>query len=52
LEYFASKDIRVSPERDGVRVSLGMFNNESDIDRLLTAIKERGVKTSQSTKAA
>lgn len=52
LDYFASKDVRVSPERDGIRISLGMFNTEADIDRLLEVIKERGATTGQPTKAA
>ncbi|MES0033407.1 aminotransferase class V-fold PLP-dependent enzyme, partial [Mesorhizobium sp. M0040] len=34
IDYFASEDVRVSPERDGVRISLGMFNTASDIDRV------------------
>jgi selenocysteine lyase/cysteine desulfurase len=36
----------VSPERDGIRVSFGMFNTFADIDRLLEVIKRRGVKPS------
>jgi len=40
--YFESRNIRVSPERGGVRISLGMFNTEADIDALLTAIRENG----------
>jgi selenocysteine lyase/cysteine desulfurase len=46
LDYFAQNGIRVSPERDGIRVSLGMFNIEDDIDRLIEAIKRRNVETS------
>ncbi|ACI58185.1 aminotransferase class V (plasmid) [Rhizobium leguminosarum bv. trifolii WSM2304] len=41
MDYFASEDVRVSPERDGVRISLGMFNNASDVDRLLEVIRAR-----------
>jgi selenocysteine lyase/cysteine desulfurase len=41
LDYFAQNGIRVSPERDGIRVSLGMFNTTADIDRLLEAIRAR-----------
>ncbi|MER8912129.1 aminotransferase class V-fold PLP-dependent enzyme [Mesorhizobium sp. M0854] len=52
IDYFASKDVRVSPERDGVRISLGMFNTGSDVDRVLDVIKERGKKASRSSKVA
>jgi selenocysteine lyase/cysteine desulfurase len=41
LEYFAQSGIRVSPERDGIRVSLGMFNTADDIDHLIDAIRHR-----------
>ncbi|MBB4427588.1 selenocysteine lyase/cysteine desulfurase [Bradyrhizobium sp. CIR48] len=44
MDYLAESDIRVSPERDGIRVSLGMFNIEDDIDRLIEAIKRRYVE--------
>jgi selenocysteine lyase/cysteine desulfurase len=43
LEYFAHSGIRVSPERDGIRVSLGMFNTTADIDHLVEAIRHRDV---------
>ncbi|RFB90693.1 aminotransferase [Rhizobium leguminosarum bv. trifolii] len=52
IDYFASKDVRVSPERDGVRISLGMFNTEADIDRFLAVVKERGTSTGRSSRAA
>ena len=52
LDFLSSKNIRVSPERDGIRISLGMFNNEDDIDRLLSVLKERGVDTGRSSEAA
>jgi selenocysteine lyase/cysteine desulfurase len=41
LEYFAQSGIRVSPERDGIRVSLAMFNTADDIDHLVDAIAHR-----------
>ncbi|OHV76724.1 aminotransferase class V-fold PLP-dependent enzyme [Ensifer sp. LCM 4579] len=50
VDYFASKDVRLSPERDGVRISLGMFNTAADIERLLEVIKER--RNSHSSRAA
>ncbi|MCM5693291.1 aminotransferase class V-fold PLP-dependent enzyme [Sinorhizobium meliloti] len=52
MGYFASVDVRVSPERDGVRISLGMFNNASDIDRLLEVIRARNEATGRSPQAA
>lgn len=52
IDYFASKDVRISPERDGVRISFGMFNTEADIDRFLSVVKERGASTGRSTKVA
>ncbi|WP_376752892.1 aminotransferase class V-fold PLP-dependent enzyme [Agrobacterium cavarae] len=51
IDYFASNDVRVSPERDGVRISLGMFNTEADIDCFLAVVKERGSSTGRSSKA-
>lgn len=34
LAYFAQHNVRVSPERDGIRISFGIFNTREDIDRL------------------
>jgi selenocysteine lyase/cysteine desulfurase len=31
----------VSPERDGIRVSFGLFNTTDDIDRLMEIIRRR-----------
>ncbi|MER8950959.1 aminotransferase class V-fold PLP-dependent enzyme [Mesorhizobium sp. M0809] len=52
IDFFASKDVRVSPERDGVRISLGMFNTEADIDRFLLVVKERNASAGRTTTAA
>ncbi|ESY89377.1 aminotransferase class V-fold PLP-dependent enzyme [Mesorhizobium sp. LNHC229A00] len=52
MDHFASVDVRVSPERDGIRVSFGMFNNASDVDRLLEVIGARNRTTGQSPRAA
>jgi selenocysteine lyase/cysteine desulfurase len=41
LDYFAQNGIRVSPERDGIRVSFGMFNIADDVDHLIDAIRRR-----------
>ncbi|MGY3394834.1 selenocysteine lyase/cysteine desulfurase [Bradyrhizobium sp. USDA 3311] len=44
LGHFEQNGVRVSPERDGIRVSFGMFNTFADVDRLIDIIKRRGVK--------
>ncbi|MCK1708081.1 MULTISPECIES: aminotransferase class V-fold PLP-dependent enzyme [unclassified Bradyrhizobium] len=46
LGHFEQNGVRVSPERDGIRVSFAMFNNFADVDRLIDVIKRRGVKPS------
>lgn len=46
LDYFEQNGVRVSPERDGIRVSFGMFNTIADVDRLVELIRRRGLKTS------
>jgi len=51
LEYFTQNGIRVSPERDGIRVSLGMFNTTTDIDRLIEAIRARNTPSIQARTA-
>jgi selenocysteine lyase/cysteine desulfurase len=51
LEYFTQNGIRVSPERDGIRVSLGMFNTMADIDRLMEAVRARNVPPVQTRTA-
>jgi selenocysteine lyase/cysteine desulfurase len=50
LDVFAANNVRVSPERDGIRVSLGMFNTRADIDVLMDVIGRRNA--GQSSKAA
>jgi len=42
LTYFTSNNVRVSPERDGIRVSFAMFNTTEEIDRLVDIIRRRG----------
>ena len=39
LAHFSSNNVRVSPERDGIRVSFGMFNTTEEIDRLVSIIQ-------------
>jgi selenocysteine lyase/cysteine desulfurase len=41
-DYLASRQVRVSPERDGIRVSFGLFNNAGDVDRLAQILAESG----------
>ena len=41
-DYLASRQVRVSPERDGIRVSFGLFNNAGDVDRFAQILTERG----------
>lgn len=41
VPYCAEKGIRISPERDGIRISLGMFSTEADIDRFLAVAEAR-----------
>jgi len=50
LGHFEQNGVRVSPERDGIRVSFGMFNTIADVDRLIDVIRRRGLK--RSSKAA
>jgi selenocysteine lyase/cysteine desulfurase len=50
LDFFAANNVRVSPERDGIRVSLGLFNTRADIDALMGVIGRRN--SAQSSRAA
>jgi selenocysteine lyase/cysteine desulfurase len=52
VDFLESKDVRVSPERGGIRISFGMFNTQDDVDRLLQFVKERGGSAYRSSKAA
>jgi selenocysteine lyase/cysteine desulfurase len=45
LAYFSRNSVRVSPERDGIRVSFAMFNITDEIDRLVDLIHSRDRKT-------
>jgi cysteine desulfurase / selenocysteine lyase len=38
-DYFARNDVRVSPERGGIRISLAMFNTPDDVKRLVDVIR-------------
>lgn len=41
LAYFAENNVRVSPERDGIRISFGIFNNEADVNAVADIIRKR-----------
>ncbi|EJN10845.1 selenocysteine lyase [Bradyrhizobium sp. YR681] len=51
-DYFASRNVRVSPERDGIRVSFGLFNTAEDVDRFAQVIAERGMLPARAGAAA
>ncbi|SAK55195.1 aminotransferase, class V [Caballeronia hypogeia] len=38
-DHFARNDVRVSPERGGIRISLAVFNTADDIKRLVDVIR-------------
>ncbi|WMY10976.1 aminotransferase class V-fold PLP-dependent enzyme [Paraburkholderia phenoliruptrix] len=38
-DYFSRNNVRVSPERGGIRISLAMFNTVEDIERLVAVIR-------------
>lgn len=41
LDYFTQQQVRVSPERDGIRVSFGMFNTLDDVEQLAHILRGR-----------
>lgn len=41
VPFLAENGIRLSPERDGIRISLGLFSDKADIDRLLEVVEAR-----------
>lgn len=51
MDYFAQQQVRVSPERSGIRISFGMFNTEADVDQVVSLIAAR-LKDTSSTPAA
>jgi len=46
-EYFAQNQVRVSPERDGIRISFAMFNTIEEVDQLAEIIRRRRSKADQ-----
>ncbi|KJC35267.1 aminotransferase class V-fold PLP-dependent enzyme [Bradyrhizobium sp. LTSP857] len=51
-DYLASRQVRVSPERDGIRVSFGLFNIAEDVDRFARILAERGALPARAGAAA
>ena len=41
-EYFDSNNVRISPERDGIRISFALFNTTAEVDQLVEIIRRRG----------
>jgi cysteine desulfurase/selenocysteine lyase len=52
LEYFDRTNVRVSPERDGIRVSFALFNSREEVDRLADIIGRRLRRRVQAAEAA
>lgn len=52
LDYLTSRQVRVSPERDGIRVSFGLFNIAEDVDRFVRILAERGSLPARASAAA
>lgn len=52
LDYLTSRQVRVSPERDGIRVSFGLFNLAEDVDRFVRILAERGSLPARANAAA
>jgi selenocysteine lyase/cysteine desulfurase len=41
MDYFTQQQVRVSPERGGIRVSFVMFNTEADVDQIVSLVAAR-----------
>ena len=52
LDYFAGNNVRVSPERDGIRISFGMFNTTDDVEHLAQIIARRGNQVGRAMETA
>ena len=52
LDYFAGNNVRVSPERDGIRISFAMFNTSDDVERVAQVIRRRGNQVGRAVETA
>ncbi len=52
LDYFASNNVRISPERDGIRISFGVFNTAADVDLVAEIIKRRSNQVGRAAKVS
>lgn len=50
--FLSSRQVRVSPERDGIRVSFGLFNTIDDVDRFARILTEHGTLPARASAAA
>ena len=41
IDYLSQQQVRVSPERGGVRISFGLFNTLADVDQVCALIEAR-----------
>lgn len=46
-DFLAQSQVRVSPERDGIRISFAMFNTLEEIDQVAEIIRQRRSKVKQ-----
>lgn len=46
-DFFAQSQVRVSPERDGIRISFAMFNTLEEVDQVAEIIHQRRSKVKQ-----
>jgi cysteine desulfurase / selenocysteine lyase len=44
LDYLNRHNVRISPERDGIRVSFALFNTEGDVDRLCDLLRSSALR--------
>jgi selenocysteine lyase/cysteine desulfurase len=52
FDYLSSQRVRVSPERDGIRVSFGLFNTFEDVDRFAAIVAARGGRSTRAQAVA
>lgn len=52
LDFLTSRRVRISPERDGIRVSFGLFNTTDDVDRFARILAEHDMLPARASAAA